>query len=109
MEILKITDSAKNRINEIMQSAPDGTIGIRIGVAKGGCSGYKYEVDYATDKQAIEETIELDCCIVIVAPEAMMFLIGAVMDYKQDALSSGFDFTNPNETARCGCGESFLM
>ena len=47
--------------------------------------------------------------IICIDPAAIMFLIGSEMDYKEEKFSSGFDFNNPNEIARCGCGESFTV
>jgi len=46
---------------------------------------------------------------VLVDPAAVMFIIGSEMDWSEDKFSSGFVFNNPNETARCGCGESFTV
>ena len=40
---------------------------------------------------------------------AVMYLLGTEMDYKKEELSSSFVFNNPNETERCGCGESFKI
>ena len=46
---------------------------------------------------------------ICIDPAAIMFLIGSEMDYKEQKFSSGFEFNNPNEIARCGCGESFTV
>ena len=59
LEIMKITPESKDRIKELMEIAPDGTIGFRIDIATGGCSGYKYEIDFAIDVQPMEEVIDL--------------------------------------------------
>lgn len=109
LEIMKITPQSKERIKELMEIAPDGTIGVRVDIAKGGCSGYKYEINFAVDIQPMEEVIDLGFAKVIVAVKATMMIIGSTMEYKQDKFSSGFDFINPNENSRCGCGESFLI
>ena len=109
LEIIKITDNSKARIQELMEIAPDGTIGIRIDVATAGCSGYKYEVNFAEAVEPMEEVVDLGFAKVIIAVNATMMIIGSTMEYKQDKFSSGFDFVNPNETGRCGCGESFLI
>ncbi len=109
MQLIKISDSAQHRIGEIMNIAPAGTVGIRVSVSKGGCSGYKYEIDFADMVQPLEEVVHCDTGKVIIAPDAMLFLIGSTMEYTQSKFSSGFDFTNPNEKGRCGCGESFIV
>ena len=109
MEIIKITDDSKNRIKELMEIAPTGTIGIRVDVATGGCSGYKYEINFAETVEPMEEVVDLGFAKVIIAVKATMMIIGSTMEYKQYKFSSGFDFVNPNETGRCGCGESFVV
>lgn len=108
-QVLNVSDSAKYRIGEIMDIAPEGTIGLRVSVNKGGCSGYKYEIDFADGINPMEEVVDLENGKVIIAPDAMLFLIGSTMEYAQGKFSSGFDFTNPNEKGRCGCGESFIV
>ena len=84
-------------------------IGIRIGIKTAGCSGMKYQVDYAYDKKPFEDAITDKGVTVLVDPAAVMFIIGSEMDWSEDKFSSGFVFNNPNETARCGCGESFSV
>ncbi len=68
-----------------------------------------YEVEYATEKKPFEEVVETDGVKVFINPTAIMFLLGSEMDYKTDKFQSTFVFNNPNETDRCGCGESFRV
>ncbi|MGB1360882.1 MAG: HesB/IscA family protein [Alphaproteobacteria bacterium] len=109
LEIIKITDASKQRIKELMDIAPEGSIGLRVDISTGGCSGYKYEIDFASEVLPLEEVVDLEYAKVIISTKATMMLIGSTMEYKEDKFSSGFDFTNPNETGRCGCGESFVV
>ena len=109
LHILEISDSAQNRIGEIMDIAPVGTVGLRVSVSKGGCSGYKYEIDFAHTVHPMEEIVDCNQGKVIIAPDALLFLMGSTMEYTESKFSSGFDFTNPNEKGRCGCGESFVV
>ena len=119
--ILTLTDKAKSQLTVLMAStdpakvpasaidsqAADKLLGLRVGVRTTGCSGNSYFIQYATEQKPFEEVIEVDGVKVLVEPTAVMFLIGSVMDYKEERLFSGFVFDNPNETGRCGCGESF--
>ena len=61
----------------------------------------------------IDDGVILNACVsskfVIIDPKAIMYLLGTEMDYKKDKFSSQFVFKNPNETERCGCGESFKI
>lgn len=109
LDIINISDCAKKRIDEIMAIAPEGTVGLRVSVSQGGCSGYKYEIDFAQSLNPMEEVVCLDGAKIIIAPTAVLYLIGSTMEYNQNKFSSGFDFNNPNEKGRCGCGESFVV
>ena len=100
--ILKFTDSALDRMKEILNKAPEGTIGIRFGVKSGGCSGMAYEVNYATEEKTNDEIFGIICFV-------SFYLIGSEVDWDQDDMQSSFIFRNPNEQARCGCGESFTI
>lgn len=107
--IVSLTERAAARVRSLMDKAEDGVIGLRVGVNSKGCSGLSYVVEYAREKRQFEEEVELDGARILIDPAATMFLIGSEIDYKESKLESGFTFTNPNETARCGCGESFSV
>ena len=108
-QIIKLSDNAANRIKEIMSKADNKTIGVRVGVKTGGCAGMSYIMEYAKEAKKNEEVIEDKGVKVFIAPNAVMNLLGTEMDYKTDKFSSQFVFKNPNETERCGCGESFKV
>ena len=107
--LLTITDAAADRVKSLMNDSNSEVIGIRIGIKTAGCSGMKYNVEYATDTKPFEEKIISKDIVICIDPAAIMFLIGSEMDYKEEKFSSGFEFSNPNEIARCGCGESFTV
>ena len=92
-----------------MAQAKNPTIGVRVGVKSGGCAGMSYVMEYATDIKPNEEIIEEQGIKVFIDPKAIMYLLGTEMDYKKENFSSQFVFNNPNETERCGCGESFKV
>ena len=108
-QIIKLTDTAAARIKEIMSNADSNTIGVRVGVKSGGCAGMSYSMEYAKDKKVNDEVIEDKGVKVFIDPAAVMYLFGTEMDYKKEQFSSQFVFNNPNETERCGCGESFKI
>lgn len=107
--ILTFSDSALKRVKFLMKDTSTDIIGLRIGVKTAGCSGLKYHVEYAKDIKQFEEKVLIDDILVLIDPAATMFLVGSKMDYKESKFSSGFDFENPNEISRCGCGESFTV
>ena len=108
-QIIKISDKAVNRIKEIIAQAENPTVGVRVGVKSGGCAGMSYIMEYATEIKPNEEIIEEKGVKVLIDPKAIMYLLGTEMDFKQEKFSSQFVFKNPNETERCGCGESFKI
>ena len=108
-QIITLSDNAAQRIKEIMSNAKDSSIGVRIGVKSGGCAGMSYVMEYAKSSNLNDEVIEDKGVKVLIDPSAVMYLLGTEMDYKKEELSSTFIFKNPNETERCGCGESFKV
>ena len=108
-QVIKLSENAAERIKEIMSEADDKTIGVRVGVKSGGCAGMSYIMEYENDIKPNEEIIEDKGVKVLIDPKAIMYLLGTEMDYKQEKFSSKFVFKNPNETERCGCGESFKI
>ncbi|MDB5366133.1 MAG: Fe-S cluster assembly scaffold SufA [Rhodospirillales bacterium] len=104
---LTLTDAAAERVKALMAKAEGGVIGLRVGVKSRGCSGMSYEVEYATDVKKFEEVVEDKGVKILIDPKAVMFLLGSEMDWVDDKFNSRFEFRNPNEKGRCGCGESF--
>ena len=107
--IIKLTDNAASRIKEIMANAEKDSIGVRVSVKAGGCAGMSYVMEYTKEHNPNDEVIEDKGVKVFVDSAAVMYLLGTEMDYKIEELSSSFVFNNPNETERCGCGESFKI
>ena len=107
--IINISNSASERIREIIAKGSENAIGLRIAVKSGGCAGYSYDMDYVSEINPTDELVEHEGVKVFVDQAAIMFLLGSTMDFKKDKFKSGFTFINPNETERCGCGESFSV
>ena len=108
--LLSITSKATQQIKKIMSSAPNGMDSVIIAVDKSGCSGYAYKLDFGNSSDFKNfEIINQDVSTVLIDPKATMFLLGSIMDYREDKLASRFVFDNPNEKSTCGCGESFSV
>jgi|TARA_B100001741_G_C16234427_1_gene451038 iron-sulfur cluster assembly protein len=108
-QAIKLSDKAAKRIKVIMSNAEKSAIGVRVGVKSGGCAGMSYIMEYAKEIKPHEEVIEDKGVKVLIDPKAIIYLLGTEMDYKVEKFSSQFVFKNPNETERCGCGESFKV
>ena len=108
-QIISLSDNAAARIKEIMSKAEKDLVGLRVGVKSGGCAGMSYIMEYTKEVKPNDEVIEDKGVKLFVDPGAIMYLLGTEMDYKKEQFSSSFVFKNPNETERCGCGESFKV
>ncbi len=107
--IIRLSESAASRIKEIMSNAKKNAIGVRVSVKSGGCAGMSYVMEYSKEVNPNDELIEDKGVKVYIDSAAVMYLLGTEMDYKKEEFSSSFVFNNPNETERCGCGESFKV
>ena len=108
-KVMTLTDAAAARVNEIIAGSDKPIAGLRVGVRNGGCAGMSYTMEFAESANPLDEVIEDKGVKVLIDPKAVLFLLGARMDYRTDKLSSGFVFENPNETSACGCGESVAI
>ena len=108
-QVITLTDGAASRIKEIMSKDESKSLGVRVGVKSGGCAGMSYIMEYAKEINPNDELIEDKGVKLYIDPAATMYLLGTEMDYKKEEFSSTFIFKNPNETERCGCGESFKV
>ena len=107
--IIKLSENAASRIKEIMTNAEKDALGVRVSVKSVGCAGMSYVMEYLKEVNPSDEVIEDKGVKVFIDPAAVMYLLGTEMDYKKEEFSSSFVFNNPNETERCGCGESFKV
>ena len=108
-QIIKLSDNAAKRIKEIMSKAENSAVGVRVGIKSGGCAGMSYVMEYTKEANPNDEVVEDKGVKVFIDSAAVMYLLGTEMDFKKEKFSSQFVFNNPNETERCGCGESFKI
>jgi iron-sulfur cluster assembly protein len=105
-----VTDKAQQKIKQLLNHRGKG-VGIRLGVKTTGCSGLAYTIEYV-DKYEAEVGVTNfahDGFSVLVDAKSLAYLDGLTMDWVRNGLNEGFDFQNPNERDRCGCGESFRV
>lgn len=106
---ITLTDAANARIAELMSRAPEGAIGVKLSTPRRGCSGLAYSVDYVTEANPFDEKIETPGGTFFVDGASVLYLVGSIMDWREDDFAAGFVFDNPNATGSCGCGESFTV
>ena len=108
--MIAITDKATNKIKQTLAKRGKG-LGIRIGVKTTGCSGLAYVLEYVDNYEpevGVTNFAQKDF-IILVDEKSLVYLNGLNIDYVRNGLNEGFEFTNPNERDRCGCGESFRV
>lgn len=105
--MITLTTPASNKIKAQLQKR--GGIGIRVGVRTTGCSGLAYILEYVDKLSEGDNTVLFDDVAVIVNKKDEPYLKGMEIDYVRQGLNEGFQFNNPNEKDRCGCGESFRI
>ncbi|MGH1404405.1 MAG: HesB/IscA family protein [Alphaproteobacteria bacterium] len=109
---IQITEKAANQINHLMRNAPDSVQGLRLNIKSTGCSGHSYAMEYAKEGDDVskDEAFEEHGAVILIPKLYSWMLFGTTIDYITDELGNArFDFTNPNEIGRCGCGESFTV
>jgi len=105
--MITLTDSAANKIKHLLENRDD--IGIRPAVQGGGCSGFKYKLEFVLTESEGDRLIEQKGVKLFVDKKSFLYLIGTEIDYINSLNESGFKFINPNAKRTCGCGESFSI
>jgi iron-sulfur cluster assembly protein len=104
---ITLTEKAVERAKKVL--AKQSAAALRLGVKPTGCSGNAYVVELTDAIRPEDHVFESQGIRVVVDPESLVFLDGSEVDYTREGLNEGFRFRNPNEKARCGCGESFTV
>lgn len=107
--MITITESAQNKIEEIIKEETDKNTKLRMYVQGGGCSGFQYGFEITTEKNTDDFEIFALSSSVLVDPISAQYLMGAVVDYSDDLEGARFTINNPMATSTCGCGSSFSM
>lgn len=106
--MITLTNSAKARFKKQLQERGKG-LGIRFDITQTGCSGYAYKIDFADEWRSKDFLSIHDDLYIWITTEAYKYLDGMTVDYTKKGINEQFEFINPNETGRCGCGESFTV
>ena len=106
-QLVSLTDAAAERVKALMAGKDAGFL--RVGVKNGGCAGMEYTMDYVEAPEPLDERVEDKDVAILVDAKAVLFLLGAEIDYEVAKLHSRFVFKNPNQTDACGCGESVTI
>lgn len=105
---VNLTDTAVNKVGELIAAEGDEDLALRMAVRPGGCSGFSYELFFDSqveDGDIVEEFG--DTVRVVVDPQSAEMIRGATLDFKEGLMEAGFSIDNPNVSRTCGCGNSF--
>ncbi len=107
--MISFTDTAKHKIQKLVTAKNYAVI--RLGVKTTGCSGLAYVLEYVQEYAAESGVINYaqPGFVVLVGQKEEVYLKNMTVDYVRQGLNEGFEFRNPNERDRCGCGESFRV
>jgi iron-sulfur cluster assembly protein len=109
-QMVNLTDIAAEKVQEFMsgQGAEGEVVGLRVGVKGGGCSGFQYALAL-DEKREDDHVFEISGIRVLVDPASMQYVDGSTVDFTESFMGSGFEVSNPNVVASCGCGSSFRV
>ncbi|WP_028357006.1 iron-sulfur cluster assembly protein IscA [Brackiella oedipodis] len=105
---ITLTQKAANHIKKYLTKRGQG-VGLRFGVRTSGCSGMAYKLEYVDVPDPLDQVFENFDVKIFVDPKSLPYVDGTELDYVREGLNEGFKFSNPNEKASCGCGESFSI
>ncbi|MFC5652436.1 iron-sulfur cluster insertion protein ErpA [Paenibacillus solisilvae] len=105
--MINISESANEKIKEMLESEDTPNLFLRIGVKEGGCSGFSYGMGFDDEQHENDKALELNGLKVVVDTDSIKYLNGLEIDFKESAMGGGFTINNPNASATCGCGSSF--
>jgi len=109
--MIQITENAREAIVKSMQDEgrDPGEAYLRVGVKGGGCSGMSYKLEFTDDLREGDEVYSSGDARIVVDSKSMLFLHGLTLDFTMGLNGKGFEFSNPNATGTCGCGQSFKV
>ncbi|WP_020560248.1 iron-sulfur cluster assembly protein IscA [Thiofilum flexile] len=106
--MITLTEAATERVQRFLANRGKG-VGLRLGVKTTGCSGMAYTLEFVDQLEDTDTVFDANGVKVVLDPKSLVYLDGTELDYTREGLNEGFKFSNPNEKARCGCGESFTV
>ena len=104
---VNLTDSAVEKVSELIAAEDEAGLALRMAVRPGGCSGFSYEMFFDSEIEDADIIVEFGEVKVVVDPQSAEMVRGATLDYKDSLMGAGFAIDNPNVTRTCGCGNSF--
>ena len=106
---LLFSDSAANKVQELILEEGNPDLKLRVFVSGGGCSGYQYGFTFDEVTNEDDTALEKNGVTLLIDPMSYQYLVGAEIDYSEGLEGAQFVIKNPNATSTCGCGSSFSV
>ena len=103
------TDTAANKVSELIKDEGNDNLSLRVYVTGGGCSGFQYGFTFDEEVNEDDTRIEKGGVTVLIDSMSIQYLAGAEIDYTEDLSGAQFVIRNPNASTTCGCGSSFSV
>ncbi len=107
--MINISDSARDRLLDLLSKDDGDADYVRVGVESGGCSGLSYNLDFESTKNDDDELIDNNGIKLLINKNSILYLAGTTLEFSDGLNGKGFVFNNPNANRTCGCGESFSL
>ncbi len=106
---LLLSDSARKRLQSLIEEEGNSQLKLRVYVTGGGCSGFQYGFDFADEVAEDDTVIAFGDVALVVDPLSYQYLVGSTVDFEEGLAGARFLVQNPNATTTCGCGASFMV
>jgi len=106
---LVFTDSAANKVKELITEEGNAELKLRVFVSGGGCSGFQYGFTFDEVVNEDDTVMNKNGVQLLIDPMSFQYLVGAEIDYQEGLEGAQFVIKNPNATTTCGCGSSFSV
>ena len=107
--MVTVSEAAAQKLNSLIIEEGSITPFVRVAVKGGGCSGLSYDLSFDTDQHSSDTLVEDKGIKILVDNKSLLYLFGTELDFSDGLNGKGFQFTNPNASRTCGCGESFSL
>ncbi len=106
--MINVTGRAVSKIQDLLEKE-SGAEFLRVAVRAGGCSGLSYDLSFSSEMTDSDRVFEEEGVTVVTDVKSLMYLMDMTLDFSDGINGRGFEFSNPNATRTCGCGESFSL
>ena len=106
---LNFSDSAANKVKDLIAEEGNPDLKLRVFVTGGGCSGFQYGFTFDEVQNDDDTVMQKNGVTLLIDAMSMQYMMGAEIDYTEGLEGAQFVIKNPNAVSTCGCGSSFSV